>query len=208
VTLSAKRRAFVEEYLRDFNATQAAIRAGYSERSADVQGSRLLGNDSVQERIQQRLAEMKLTTNEVLLRLAEQARGDLGVFFKVSERWTEEPLPTQEIVDEKEAADKDGNPIRLYLVRQVCLDTSKLTDPRYSHLVKKFSDSPKYGLSVELYDAQVALVHIGKAAGMFAGDGNVNVEVNFDLDSWKRQREERRRALDDVEDDECASPDG
>ena len=72
-------------------------------------------------------------------------------------------------------------------------------------------------LSVELYDAQTALVHIGKAAGMFKDGAGVNVEVNFDLDTWQRQREERRAALADVEDpddlepdedDECAPPDG
>jgi phage terminase small subunit len=40
--LSVKRRAFVDEYLVDLNATQAAIRAGYSRRSACTLGSRLL----------------------------------------------------------------------------------------------------------------------------------------------------------------------
>lgn len=40
--LTRKRRRFIEEYLKDFNATQAAKRAGYSERTAYSQGSRLL----------------------------------------------------------------------------------------------------------------------------------------------------------------------
>lgn len=47
--LSEKQEAFVIEYLKDFNATQAAIRAGYSIKGADVQGSRLLGNVRIQE---------------------------------------------------------------------------------------------------------------------------------------------------------------
>ena len=38
---------FVREYFYDLNATQAAIRAGYSENGAHVQGSRLLRNDKV-----------------------------------------------------------------------------------------------------------------------------------------------------------------
>ena len=42
--LTDKQRRFVEEYLLDLNATQAAIRAGYSKKTADVQGPRLLGN--------------------------------------------------------------------------------------------------------------------------------------------------------------------
>lgn len=40
--LTDKQRLFVQEYLVDLNATQAAIRAGYSEATAYAQGSRLL----------------------------------------------------------------------------------------------------------------------------------------------------------------------
>ena len=45
--LTAKQERFVSEYLIDLNATQAAIRAGYAKKSADVEGSRLLGNAKV-----------------------------------------------------------------------------------------------------------------------------------------------------------------
>lgn len=45
--LPARQARFVEEYLVDANATQAAIRAGYSVKTADVQGPRLLGNVGV-----------------------------------------------------------------------------------------------------------------------------------------------------------------
>ena len=45
--LSLKERRFVAEYLKDQNGTQAAIRAGYSPKGADVQASRLLGKDRV-----------------------------------------------------------------------------------------------------------------------------------------------------------------
>lgn len=47
--LTDKQKAFCEEYLIDLNATQAAIRAGYSEDTAKQQGSRLLTNVDVQE---------------------------------------------------------------------------------------------------------------------------------------------------------------
>ena len=49
MTLSTKRQRFVEEYLLDSNATQAAKRAGYSDRSAHVTGWRLLQDDEVKE---------------------------------------------------------------------------------------------------------------------------------------------------------------
>lgn len=54
--LSPRRERFVQEYLIDLNATQAAIRAGYAANSADVQGTRLLGNDSVRAVIAARQA--------------------------------------------------------------------------------------------------------------------------------------------------------
>lgn len=40
--MNAKRKRFCHEYLKDSNATQAAIRAGFSPKSAKAQGSRLL----------------------------------------------------------------------------------------------------------------------------------------------------------------------
>ena len=48
MSLTLKQARFVEEYLLDLNATQAAIRAGYSEKTAKQQGSRLLTNVDVQ----------------------------------------------------------------------------------------------------------------------------------------------------------------
>ena len=43
-SLTPRQERFVAEYLIDLNATQAAIRAGYSAKTAEVQGPRLLGN--------------------------------------------------------------------------------------------------------------------------------------------------------------------
>ena len=49
--LEEKQAAFCREYLKDYNATQAAIRAGYSQRSAQVQSARLLSKVMVQAEI-------------------------------------------------------------------------------------------------------------------------------------------------------------
>ena len=48
---------FVKEYLIDLNATQAAIRVGYSVKTANEQGARLLANVSVQSKIAKAMAE-------------------------------------------------------------------------------------------------------------------------------------------------------
>lgn len=42
---------FCHEYIKDMNATQAAIRTGYSEKTAKMQGSRLMTNDDIKSRV-------------------------------------------------------------------------------------------------------------------------------------------------------------
>ena len=55
--LNEKQKRFADEYLIDLNATQAAIRAGYSPRSAAEQASRLLKNVKVRAYIDERMDE-------------------------------------------------------------------------------------------------------------------------------------------------------
>jgi len=75
--LNDKQAAFVREYLVDFNATQAAIRAGYSARTAGSQAHDLLKKPEVQAALkegQKRLAEATETEAEwVRRRLKEEA---------------------------------------------------------------------------------------------------------------------------------------
>jgi phage terminase small subunit len=49
--LNAKQQRFVDEYLKDLNATQAAVRAGYSENTANRVGPRLLSNVGIKKAI-------------------------------------------------------------------------------------------------------------------------------------------------------------
>lgn len=84
--LNDKQARFVQEYLIDLNATQAAIRAGYSAKTAEQQGSRLLGNAKVSEAIaarQKRVAGKLEVTQERIAeeyaRMAFYDPADLGV---------------------------------------------------------------------------------------------------------------------------------
>lgn len=79
-----KRWLFVEEYIagRLQNAKQAAIRAGYAPRSAHVAASRLLDNPEVQAAIKARIAEVCMGADEVLIRLAEQARAEYAAYLR------------------------------------------------------------------------------------------------------------------------------
>jgi phage terminase small subunit len=51
--LTDKQEAFCREYVVDFNGTQAAIRAGYSEKTANEQAARLLANVSISNRVKE-----------------------------------------------------------------------------------------------------------------------------------------------------------
>lgn len=55
--MTEKQKRFCDEYLIDLNATQAAIRAGYSPNGINKRVSRMMANDGIQEYIKKRLAE-------------------------------------------------------------------------------------------------------------------------------------------------------
>lgn len=73
--LTDKQQMFVKEYLIDLNATQAAIRAGYSEKAANREGGRLLSNVDIQNAIQEaqksRNKQVQVDAEYVLKRLVE-----------------------------------------------------------------------------------------------------------------------------------------
>jgi phage terminase small subunit len=75
VKLTAKQEEFCRQYLVDLNATQAAIRSGYSEKTAQEQSSRLLSNVIVAGRIKElmdkRSAKTEITAEYVLSTIKE-----------------------------------------------------------------------------------------------------------------------------------------
>lgn len=75
--LTDKQKRFIEEYLIDLNATQAAIRAGYSEETARQIGAENLSKPVIQEAIQQaqnkRSERTQITQDDVIRRLIEIA---------------------------------------------------------------------------------------------------------------------------------------
>ncbi len=75
--LTAKQAAFCREYIVDCNGIQAAIRAGFSERTAQEQSSQMLALDHIDaeiRRLQEELAAANNVTVASLLIGAEQAR--------------------------------------------------------------------------------------------------------------------------------------
>jgi len=101
MTLNEKQKQFCNEYMIDLNATQAAIRAGYSQKTAQEQGARLLSNVMVQEYIQELQKGIakrnKISQDEVLQDLIEiknrcMQNVPVMYFDKVEKEWKHEGL--------------------------------------------------------------------------------------------------------------------
>jgi phage terminase small subunit len=144
MALSAKQKVFVEAYLRLWNATKAAKEARYAHPGQ--QGHRLLKNVEIQEAIQARIEELKLSADEVLLRLGEQARAEYSVYVEIRDG--------QAFVD-LEAMKRDGK----------------------MHLIKGIKET-KYGQQIEFYDAQTALVNVGRHHALFTDKTDSRISVD------------------------------
>ena len=121
--MSEKHAAFVREYLVDLNATQAAIRAGYSEATASQQGARLLANvkiaAAIREAMDQRAERVQLQADEVLAELRALVRSNVK-HFKIDDNGSVElasdapPDAFRAVasVKHKIRSDDDGNVMR------------------------------------------------------------------------------------------------
>jgi phage terminase small subunit len=183
--LTRRQRVFIDEYLKCFNATKAAIAAGYSEKTAYSIGQRLLKNVEIKAAVDARLQENHMSADEALGILAEQSRAKIGTFFKLVEEWTFYPLPTYEIIDAKEViddTDPDNPKTRVsYWVRHVVIDLDKVMDPNYSGLLQEFSDNGKDGMSIKMYNKQAAIDKVLRAHGRYVDRTEVTGKDGKDL---------------------------
>jgi hypothetical protein len=170
------------------------FKAAFEAYKRALQRAELAVEKKIVEAAQRRL---RLASSPAAGRLAEQAEADISGLFQIVERWTDAPLQSQEVLESelREVTDKRGNTreVRFYLVRQAVLDLVKLTDPRYARLVKKFSDS-RNGVSIEVYDAQAAVVKVLESQGMLRAQ---TAQLNVDLASLSDEQLERIAAGED-----------
>lgn len=82
--LTDKQAAFVREYTVDFCATQAAIRAGYSEKTAGQIGWQNLQIPSIAAAIKERVTLLAMGADEALIRLGRMAKGSLRHFHRLT----------------------------------------------------------------------------------------------------------------------------
>lgn len=147
MALEGKRLLFVKEYPKDFNAKQAAIRAGYSKKSAESQGSRLLRDAEVSAEIkkaqEKRGAKIDVTVEDIARELKRIAFADLRRVGK----WSGSTFDLKE--------------------------SEKLTDDEAAAISEISVDVGRYGtkIRVKLHDKKAALHLLGQHIGMFEGDG-------------------------------------
>ena len=141
--MTGKQNRFVEEYLIDLNATQAAIRAGYSPKTANEQGARLLANASIQAAVSKAQAERSRRTginqDRVLRELAKVA------FLNPSD-----VIDMDEATIKGEANRDDTACIASVKVKTIPTDDGAITERE-----------------VKTYDKLKALELLGKHLGMF-----------------------------------------
>ena len=147
MAVSKKQQKFIAEYLQDYNATQAAIRAGYAEKSSRLQGHRLLKNEEVRAEISRALEESAMSAEEAMMRLADQARSSMGDFLDIDEKGTAK-------LNFKKSHGK------LHLIKKFQRVETISENEDGTHTVTRRTN-------VELYDAQSALTTIAKAHGVF-----------------------------------------
>jgi len=180
--ISKQHALFVDNYFAFdvyYNQTEAYQRTypRCTRETARREGHRLLTNPHIQAHVQARFAEMRQSTDEILAQFAEEGRAKMGTFLKPVDEWALYPRPTDEILEEEERID-DTDPEKpktriFYRVRRLVLDIDKVLDPKYSHLIHKFIDKGKEGMSIELYDAQAARREALKVQGAYKNNVTV-----------------------------------
>ena len=151
--LTPKQQAFVEEYLVDLNATQAAIRAGYSVKNAGKIGPELLGKTRIKQAIDKAMAERSRRTginqDRVLRELAKIA-----------------------FINASDVINMDEATIRGDANRE---DTAAIASVKVKTIPGEDGDIVER--EVKIYDKLKALELLGKHLGMFNDRLNVNAEM-------------------------------
>jgi len=154
--LSKKQEAFVYEYLKDFNATQAYIRAGYkvkNENTAAVAAQRLLRNVNIQEKIQKELKKRQkkyeATTENIITELSNIAFSDIFELIDINDDKTI-------ILKSKEQ------------IKQV--DRKAVQSITY--------DAKTGSIKIKMHDKLKALELLGKHLGLFEGEKPDREQLN------------------------------
>lgn len=143
--LTDRQKRLVDEYLICLNKTKAAIRAGYSEKTADRIAQKTLNLPKVQEYLQKRQKELADKTG-------------------ITQEWVLEELRKVAAANGADFARVAGGGQRVELV-----DTDTLPPDKLAAIAAV--EETKFGIKVSTYDKVRALELLGKHLGLFDGKG-------------------------------------
>jgi phage terminase small subunit len=178
-----KQRLFIEAYLISKNATKAAIAAGFSERSANNQGTRLMADDDIRAEIEARLASTldryAVTSDRIIREMAKLAFSNVDDFISVQPDGsaivdfataTRAELAALNAFEVHETANGRNVKFKLSDKRQALMDLAKiyrmLPADRYEH-----------------------------SGGPIAFDANVKEEHKIDIEAMTPEEREQLRTL-------------
>lgn len=189
MALTPKQQRFCDEYLIDLNATQAAIRAGYSEKTAYRTGADNLRKPQIEEYIAKRQKELsrstEITQERVIKELALIAFSNNADYAHVIEKKMKAEVDGA-LVD---VLDEDGKPVMYRTVEPVLTEELTEEQKRALAVIKKGRD----GLEVKSCDKVKALELLGKHLGIFTDkiEANVNDTTRSELSELLAQRKAR-----------------
>ena len=174
MTLTNKEKAFCKRYVQDFNATQTCIDMGYSERSARSIGSEILTKLDIKAEIARLVDEKIMKPDEINMRLADIARGDIKDLMDITTTGHTINLMT---------TDENGNKIIRPQTKLIKKIKSKVT----THIGKKETDEDVEIIEteLELYPADSSLQFLAKLSGLVTEKVDVTTKgekVNADAD--------------------------
>lgn len=189
MALTPKQQRFCDEYLIDLNATQAAIRAGYSEKTAYRTGADNLRKPQIEEYIAKRQKELsrstEITQERVIKELALIAFSNNADYAHVIEKKMKAEVDGA-LVD---VLDEDGKPVMYRTVEPVLTEELTEEQKRALAVIKKGRE----GLEVKSCDKVKALELLGKHLGIFTDkiEANVNDTTRSELSELLAQRKAR-----------------
>lgn len=158
-SLTAKQQRFCEEYIVDLNATQAALRAGYSENNARFQGCENLTKPNIQTEIQKlkskRSERVQIEADSVIKELVKLAFSNIEDFLEVLEGG-EVTLKAFEVIERE----------KLAAIESIKINTTKNKDESREYTTTQF----------KLHSKLNALEQLGKHLGIYKN----RVEVTGD----------------------------
>lgn len=188
--LTEKQARFVAEYLVDLDATKAAKRAGYSEKTAYSIGFENLRKPEIREAIQEamdaRAKRTGITQDRVLQELARIAFANGTDFARI----VSTPTVTT-VVDEEGSVQQVVRP-----VHRVELVNTERVDPEKRAAIASIKEG-KFGIEVKSYDKIRALELLGQHLGMFdRKDGNAPGQDEMEDDPLSKSLMEFAKELD------------